>query len=64
VGSRRREKCDLTAAWVWDRDAMNDLLRQLERLPDAPHAQGGETVWRQLSAGDLAALFAKRQPRA
>ncbi len=58
------EKCDLTAAWVWDRDAMNDLLRQLERLPDASHAQGGEPIWRQLSAGDLAALFAKRQPRA
>ncbi len=58
------EKCDLTAAWVWDRDAMNDLLRQLERLPDASHAQGGEPIWRQLSGGDLAALFAKRQPRA
>ena len=52
------EKCDLTAGWVWDRDAMNDLLRQLERLPEASHAQGGETIWRQLSAGDLAPLFA------
>ncbi len=58
------EKCDLTAAWAWDRDAMNDLLRQLERLPGASQAQGGETIWRQLSAGDLAALFANRQPRA
>jgi DNA mismatch repair protein MutL len=52
------DKCDLTAAWAWDRDAMNDLLRQLERLPDASHAQGAETVWHQLSAGDCAALFA------
>jgi DNA mismatch repair protein MutL len=52
------DKCDLTAGWVWDRDAMNDLLRQLERLPEASHAQGGETIWRQLSAGDCAALFA------
>jgi DNA mismatch repair protein MutL len=58
------QKCDLTVAWVWDRDAMNDLLRQLERLPDASHAQGGEIIWRQLSAGDLAALFANRQSRA
>jgi len=57
------EKCDLTAAWAWDRDAMNDLLRQLERLPDASQAQGGETIWRQLSAGDLAALFANGRPR-
>jgi DNA mismatch repair protein MutL len=52
------DKCDLTAAWAWDRDAMNDLLRQLERLPEASHVQGGETIWRQLSAGDLAPLFA------
>lgn len=52
------DKCDLTAGWVWDRDAMNDLLRQLERLPEASHAHGGETIWRQLSAGDFAPLFA------
>ena len=52
------DKCDLTAGWVWDRDAMNDLLRQLERLPEASHAHGAETIWRQLSAGDLAPLFA------
>ncbi len=53
------DKCDLTVARVWDRDAMNDLLRQLERLPDASHGQGGETISRQLSADDLAALFAR-----
>jgi DNA mismatch repair protein MutL len=46
-------RCDLTAAWAWDHDSMNDLLRQLERLPDASR----EEVWRQLDADDMAALF-------
>jgi DNA mismatch repair protein MutL len=52
------DKCDLAAARVWDRDAMNDLLRQLERLPDLSRGRGGEALWHQLSAGDCAALFA------
>ena len=52
------DKCDLAAARVWDRDTMNDLLRQLERLPDLSRGRGGEALWHQLSAGDCAALFA------
>ena len=51
------EQCDLTAGWSWDRDAMNDLLRQLERLRDSSKTQAGEPIWRQLSADDLAALL-------
>ncbi len=46
-------RCDLTAAWAWDHDSMNDLLRQLERLPDASR----DEVWRRLGADDMAALF-------
>ena len=51
------EQCDLTAAWVWDRDSMDDLLRALERHQVASRATGGEAVWRQLGADDIAALL-------
>ena len=51
------EQCDLTAAWAWDRDAMGDLLRALERHQVASRATGGEAVWRQLSADDIADLL-------
>lgn len=51
------EQCDLTAAWSWDREAMDDLLRQLERQQVASRAQQGEAVWRQLSADDIAGLL-------
>ena len=57
------DQCDLTAGWAWDRDVMNDLLRQLERLPDASRTRSGEIIWRQLSADDMDALFANRQSR-
>ena len=50
-------QCDLTAAWSWDREAMDDLLRQLERYQVAPRVQGGEAVWRQLGGDDIAALL-------
>jgi DNA mismatch repair protein MutL len=50
-------RCDLTAAWSWDHDSMNDLLRQLERLQDASRTRDGDTVWRQLDADDIAALL-------
>jgi DNA mismatch repair ATPase MutL len=51
------EKCDLTAGWSWDRDTMNDLLRQLERLQAASHMQESESIWCQLGAEDMAALL-------
>ena len=51
------EQCDLTAAWSWDRDAMDDLLRQLERQQIAPRGHNGQAVWRQLSADDIAGLL-------
>jgi len=50
-------QCDLTAAWSWDRDAMDDLLRQLERQQIPSHGQNGQAVWRQLSAADIAGLL-------
>jgi DNA mismatch repair protein MutL len=50
-------ECDLTAGWSWDRDAMDDLLRQLERYQVASRVHGGEAVWRQLSGDDIAALL-------
>lgn len=56
------EQCDLTAGWSWDRDTMNDLLRQLERLQIASHIEQSETIWRQLSARDLAGLLERRRP--
>jgi DNA mismatch repair ATPase MutL len=56
------EQCDLTAGWEWDRDTMNDLLRQLERLEIASHSEDNEPIWRQLSAEDLAALLEGRRP--
>jgi len=49
--------CDLTAAWSWDRDTMDDLLRQLERWQIPSRGQQGEAVWRQLSADDIAGLL-------
>jgi len=58
------EQCDLTVGWSWDREAMNDLLRQLERLQDSSRTRAGETIWRQLSADDIAALLAGRRARA
>ena len=58
------EQCDLTVGWSWDREAMNDLLRQLERLQDSSQSRAGETIWRQLSADDIAALLAGRRARA
>jgi DNA mismatch repair ATPase MutL len=58
------EQCDLTAGWSWDREAMNDLLRQLERLQDSFQTRAGEAIWRQLSADDIAALLADRRARA
>jgi DNA mismatch repair protein MutL len=54
------EQCDLTAGWSWERDTMNDLLRQLERLPAQPDAAEDASVWRQLGAEDMAALLARR----
>jgi DNA mismatch repair protein MutL len=56
------EQCDLTAGWSWDRDTMNDLLRQLERLQIASTVAEKEGIWRQLSAEDLATLFELRRP--
>ena len=50
-------QCDLSAVWPWDRDAMDDLLRQLERYQVASQMHGGEAVWRQLSGDDIAALL-------
>jgi len=50
-------ECDLTAAWPWDHDSMNDLLRQLERMQDASRARDGHGVWRQLDADDIAVLL-------
>ncbi len=58
------EHCDLTAGWSWDRETMNDLLRQLERLQDSVETRAAETIWRQLSADDIAALLAGRRARA
>lgn len=54
------ERCDLTAGWSWEREAMNDLLRQLERLQPEPDAAAGAGIWRQLGAEDLAALLTRR----
>ena len=51
------QACDLTAAWSWDRDAMDDLLRQLERQQVPSQGQQGEAIWRQLSADDIAGLL-------
>lgn len=51
------EQCDLTAGWSWDRETMNELLRDLERLDIACESQSGEAIWRQLSAEDMAALL-------
>jgi DNA mismatch repair protein MutL len=50
-------QCDLTAVWPWDHDAMNDLLRQLERLREASPTGDGDGVWHQLDADDIAALL-------
>ena len=56
------EACDLTVGWPWDHDAMNDLLRQLERLQIASQVQEGEIIWRQIDADDICALLGRRRP--
>ena len=56
------EGCDLTVGWPWDHDAMNDLLRQLERLQIASQAQEGEIIWRQIDADDIRTLLGRRRP--
>ena len=53
------EHCDLTATWSWDRAAMNELLRDLERIEDASEQQSGQLIWRQLEADDIAALLVR-----
>ena len=54
------EQCDLTAGWSWERETMNDLLRQLERLQPEPDPAANTRIWRQLGAEDMAALLARR----
>jgi len=53
------EHCDFTSAWSWDRAAMNELLRELERIEDASHTHSGDLIWRQLEAHDIAGLLAR-----
>lgn len=51
---------DLTAGWSWDRDTMNDLLRELERLPDAGRGHDDAPTWRQLDGDHMAMLLTGR----
>ncbi len=52
------ERCDLTAGWSWDRAAMDEHLRDLERLEASGRCGVGERVWRQLEVDDIAQWLA------
>lgn len=51
------EHCDLTAAWSWERAALDELLRSLEGIEGASHTRAGEVIWRELNGDDIAALL-------